>query len=153
MNLEKITMVKLEDCKEKIDWRANLYDECVYLFMCDNKVIAEAVLFDRCKHIVIDNIEARYKHKGIGTHVVKLISDYAREKGKEGISGESVREALDFWNSLYAEFKFKEDDPCMECFDCNCDECGDYDSDELTPFTIKSAEVDRAFDRHLRLHS
>ena len=154
MDLKTITMVKLEDYKGSIDWRADLYDESVYLFISEGKVIAEAILFDwfegKFDYITIDNMEVRYKGEGIGTSVVKIISDYARKEGKVGIYGESVSEALDFWNSLNVSFESNEDDPCMSCEHCEFDECDDYDFDELSPFYITCDEVDMAFDRWVR---
>ena len=155
MNLKEITMVKLEDFKGKADWRADLYDESVYLFISEEKVIAEAVLFNGINHIIVDNMEVRFKRKGTGAHITKMISDYAREKGKCGISGESVYDALNFWRYMNAEFKFREDDPCMACFDDEreCVGCENLNLNELTPFEIKCDEVDGAFKKWVILHS
>lgn len=132
MILKKITMVNLEEYEGTIDWRANLYDTDVYLFIFDNNVIAEAVLFDDYNGIIVDNIETRLRKVGIGTYVVKKISDYAKDKGKKIIKGESVPEAEMFWSSFNANFKYSEED-------------------DLMPFVIQCSDIDYYFNKKMEM--
>lgn len=132
--LENIKMVNLEEYEGAIDWRAYLYDTSVYLFLFNEKVIAEAVLFDDSNSIIIDNIETRFKNIGIGTYTVKRISDYAKENRKKLIKGESVPEAEIFWSSFNAQFKYD-------------------DKDDLIPFTIKCEDIDYYFNKKIKLNN
>ena len=132
MILKKITMVNLEEYEGTIDWRANLYDTDVYLFIFDNNVIAEAVLFDDYNGIIVDNIETRLRKVGIGTYVVKKISDYAKDKGNKIIKGESVPEAEMFWSSFNANFKYSEED-------------------DLMPFVIQCSDIDYYFNKKMEM--
>lgn len=84
----------------KPDWTGVDYDDSVYVFIEDSKIVGDCVLFEEKDGIKIDNIEARYKNSGYGRAFVKVIKEMY---GK--IYGESVLSAIGFWSKMGAIFE------------------------------------------------
>lgn len=136
-DLNKIRMVREEDCNEKLDWRADLYHECVYYFFYEDKIVAEAILFIYSNEIKIDNIEARYKGRGYGEAILNFLKEYAKNAGITSLTGESVSEAINFWLKCGAEFRDEDAIECPDCEDCNSCPHSSECLDALHPFSIK----------------
>ena len=141
INTNDLKMIHGSNYNGDDNWMFYINDEDVYFFIYENKVVAEAVLFNNhfsspdYIRIYDFQVNPKLKRKGFGRATVNKIMEYALKNNKLGISGESTYDAYEFWLNLGAEFKEDNDD------NNNIDEDDNYYGDKLIPFIIKPVAI------------
>lgn len=99
------------------DWTGVDYDDHVYVFIDENNlIIGDCVLFNEINRTKIDNFEMRFKRKGYG----KICVDILKEQFHK-LEGESVLNAMGFWNKMGAVFNQDDMDNLINIEDTDSD--------------------------------
>lgn len=124
-NIRLLTQEEYIEHYGEPDWEGVSYDNDVYIFIDNNdKIVGDCVLFTDDIGVKVDNFEIRTKYKGYG----RICVDLLKEKFKY-IDGESVLEAMGFWNKMGAVFNQSDLDSIPDDEDEDNDKEYEYDYD------------------------